>query len=116
MRTLEECKTQFGEVWEFEIRGTKFVCRWPDPDVYDDAVAGQLVLQRGENGKPFAAALESLAKASCCSHTPEELDALRKSGPRMYQLFAKLGADVLQRCSKETEEQGKDGTSATPTG
>jgi len=57
-----------------------------------------------------------LAKSSCCSHTPEELDQLRKSGPRLYALFARLGADVLGRCAKEHEAEGKDSASASTTG
>jgi hypothetical protein len=106
-RTLDECKATFEGEEFFTLRacGIDFICRYPDPDAYDEAIAGALALEKGF-AKQAVESFETLAKASVASHTPQELDDLRRK-QRLYSLFRDLGPALIAKLEKENALRGK---------
>ena len=109
MLSLDECRSKFGEVWTQEREGVVFVFRWPEPDAFDEALGLAVNAEKGGDYRNGLKAFEIITKASCCSHTPAELDAIRRTAPPSgYMLFSDLGAPLLMRFRREAPEQGKD--------
>lgn len=112
--SLDECKAKYPSEELFVIKdsGVDFVCRYPTPDAYDEVIPGQLSAKAtGDFGK-FYASLEDLTKHCVVSHTPEELDGLRKSR-RMYGLFRDVGGALFARVELEDNARGKDSAGAS---
>lgn len=113
-KSLEQCRAEFKgiELWTINHRGETFVCRHPDPDTFDIALAGSMAASQSGDWLSGVKAMEPLCKGCIVSHTPEELDQLRRDR-RMYALYAQVGGDLWKKVSEEAGEQGKDSEGST---
>ncbi len=106
-RSLDDVRKEFGEAWAEVRRGVTYVMTWPDPDDYDDAMAGAMAALQGDTRKGLAAC-ESITKACCKSHSPAELDAIRQDEkPKNLGLYRDLGEKLFIKLRPEVEKKGK---------
>lgn len=112
-RTLEELKAlpkyDGIDLWTETFKDVTLVCRFPSPDAFDQAFGDMAGFKQTGDGSKLTRACEAIVKASCVSHTPEELDAIRRTSvPKYFPLFVRVGQELFEKLAPEAEEQGKD--------